>query len=95
MNWNYRIVKKRYDNNQDDHQVWFEVVEAFYDEDGVINGWTDTTDQPLRIVGDTAEELIEVYETILKDLKKSKDWRNFIIDDDKFEGERDDKWGCP
>ena len=82
MNWNYRIVKKGYDNNQDDHKVWFEVVEAFYEEDGTVSGWTDTTDQPLRIVGDTAEELIEVYEMILKDLKKSKD---DIIDDNRFD----------
>jgi|LWDU01.1.fsa_nt_gi hypothetical protein len=72
MTWNYRIVKRQGDN-QDNHSEWFEVVETFYEEDGTVSGWTDTTTQPLRIVGDTVEELIEVYEMILKDLKKNKD----------------------
>ena len=62
MYWNYRIFKKG--------PEYYEVVETYYDKDGTVSGFTDTTKQPLGIVGETAEELIEIYEMILKDLKK-------------------------
>ena len=56
-----------------DEENAYEVVEAYYDEDGAIDGYTDISESPLRHMGDTVDELIAVYEMILKDLKKSKD----------------------
>ena len=69
MDWNYRILKIIHT----DKVNTYEVVEAYYDEDGTIDGYTDISEMPLRHMGDTVEELIEVYEMILKDLKRSKD----------------------
>ena len=68
MNWNYRILEIIHDEGN-----IYEVVEAYYDEDGTVDGYTDISESPLRHMGDTVDELIEVYERILKDLKKSKD----------------------
>ena len=68
MNWNYRILEIIHDEENA-----YEVVEVYYDEDGAVNGYTDISESPLRHMGDTVDELIEVYEMILKDLKKSKD----------------------
>ena len=69
MDWNYRILKIIHT----DKVNTYEVVEAYYDEDGAIDGYTDISESPLRHMGDTVDELIEVYEIILKDLKRSKD----------------------
>ena len=68
MNWNYRILEIIHDEGNT-----YEVVEAYYDEDGTVDGYTDISEMPLRHMGDTVDELIEVYEIILKDLKRSKD----------------------
>ena len=68
MNWNYRILEIIHDEGNT-----YEVVEVYYDEDGTVDGYTDISESPLRHTGDTVDELIEVYEIILKDLKKSKD----------------------
>ena len=68
MNWNYRILEIIHDEGNT-----YEVVEVYYDEDGTVDGYTDISEMPLRHMGDTVEELIEVYEMILKDLKRSKD----------------------
>ena len=68
MNWNYRILEIIHDEGNT-----YEVVEVYYDEDGTVDGYTDISERPLRHMGDTVDELIEVYEIILKDLKRSKD----------------------
>ena len=68
MDWNYRILEIIHT----DKVSTYEVVEAYYDEDGVVDGYTDISERPLRHMGDTVDELIEVYEMILKDLKRSK-----------------------
>lgn len=78
MSWNYRIVER-----ESEKETWFEVVEAYYDENGKVNGFTDTRETPVRHIGDTAEELIKVYEMILKDLKKSKE---DVLDENMFDG---------
>ncbi len=76
MSWNYRIVERKIEGEK-----WFEVVEAYY-EDGKVTGFTNTTETPVRHMGETVKELIEVYERVLKDLKKSKD---DILDENMFD----------
>lgn len=78
MVWNYRIVERKIEGEK-----WFEVVEAYF-EDGKVTGFTDTTETPVRYMGETVEELIEVYEMVLKDLKKSKD---DVLDENMFNDE--------
>ena len=68
MNWNFRILEIIHEDGNT-----YEVVEVYYDEDGTVDGYTDILESPLRHTGDTVDELIEVYEIILKDLKRSKD----------------------
>ena len=68
MSWNYRILKTKYEK-----EYFYEVVEAYYNKEGKVDGYTDISENPLRISGENVEELISVFETILKDLKKSKD----------------------
>ena len=79
MSWNYRIVERKIEGEK-----WFEVVEAYY-EDGKVTGFTNTTETPVRHMGETVKELIEVYERVLKDLKKSKD---DILDENVFDDKR-------
>lgn len=78
MTWNYRIVERNQHNEK-----WFEVVEAYYEDDNqTIYSFTDTSVYPLRHIGNTVEELIEVYEMVLKDLKKSKE---DVLDENMFD----------
>ena len=78
MTWNYRIVERNQHGDK-----WFEVVEAYYEDDNkTVNGFTDTSVYPLRHIGNTVEELIEVYEMVLKDLKKSKE---YVLDENMFD----------
>ena len=80
MSWNYRIVERKHNSEK-----WYEVVEAYYEEDNkTVNGFTDTRENPVRHMGETVEELIEVYEMVLKDLKKSKD---DILSENMFDDE--------
>jgi len=78
MSWNYRILKTKHNK-----EVIYEVVEAYY-ENGKVTGFTDISKTPLRFIGEDVDELIDVFEMVLKDLKKSKD---DVLDSNMFDDE--------
>ena len=59
--WNNRIIK-----HEKDGVTWYSVHEAFYNEDGSIYAHTE---DPITIVGETEEEVVEQAEQILRDIK--------------------------
>ena len=60
--WNNRIVK-----HEKDDTVWYAVHEVFYNDDGGINGYTE---DPISILGETAEDVILQLQIIMKDIEK-------------------------
>jgi len=62
MMWNNRIVK-----HEKDDTTWHSVHEVFYDENGGINGYTE---DPITILGETAEDIKSQLEMIMKDIEK-------------------------
>ena len=64
--WNHRIIKKTYktpDYTEDEYGVY----EVFYDENDEIIGWTM---EPIRITGETKEDLRWVLDRINEAMKK-------------------------
>ena len=53
MTWNYRVVKKKYND-----YVSYGIHEVFYDDNGNIEGCTE---EPIDVSADSLEELKEVY----------------------------------
>ena len=60
--WNNRIVK-----HEKDDSVWYSVHEVFYNENGGINGFTE---EPITILGETAEDVKTQLEMIMTDIEK-------------------------
>ena len=55
--WNYRVLKQRYEGKGEKHWVHVEygIVEAYYDEDGKLEGYCDP-----HVLGDSVDELRNV-----------------------------------
>ena len=51
MSWSYRVM--RYKNRDGDYGYAF--TEAYYDDEGKVDGWTD----PVDVTTDTREEFVE------------------------------------
>lgn len=62
MTWNYRIIK------HDDAEVYYGLHEVYYNDDGLVTMWTE---KPVRISGDTAEEVLDDLLRMLKDIQRS------------------------
>ena len=60
--WNNRIVQ-----HEKDGIIWCSVHEVFYNENGGINGYTES---PITIVGETVEDVKSQLEMIEKDIEK-------------------------
>ena len=62
MYWNHRIT----DSGEPDDTGRYEIIEVHYDDDGKIISAHD-----VKLIGETKEELQELLEQILKDIKDS------------------------
>jgi hypothetical protein len=58
--WNYRVIRKDEDKAG---TASYQIHEVYYQENGVIDGWTET---PVHPCGDTREELREDIRFFLK-----------------------------
>ena len=69
MSWNYRIMRR--EQAGDKPTTLYGLVEAYYDEDGNLDGWTDSK------IGwyDTTDELINDLFVMLRDA-----WRRPALD---------------
>jgi len=61
--WNYRVVKSKKWYGE----IWYEVREVYYDDEGNVNGYTE---EPGRPVATGLQELREVLEWMIKSLDK-------------------------
>jgi hypothetical protein len=61
--WNYRIIKKR---NKDMDEDFYFLSEVYYEKDGKPMAYTDND----FICGSTKEEIVAVLEMMLADAKK-------------------------
>lgn len=61
MTWNYRIMKHSHRSGD-----FYAIHECFMNSKGQVHSWTEDEVAPL---GETAEELIETLEMMLKDAK--------------------------
>jgi len=64
MTWNYRVVKKRY---EDTELVFFGIHEVYYDEEGKPNL---VTQEPIDVSGESVEDLLDIYETMKEAFRK-------------------------
>ena len=62
MYWNHRIT----DSGEPDDYGRYEIIEVHYDDDGKIISAHD-----VKLIGETKQELQELLEQILKDIKDS------------------------
>jgi len=67
--WNYRIVKNK--------AGWHSIHEAYYDEDGKLNGYTVNS---IAVDGETVESISRVLEMMKEALDKP------IIDEGEVDG---------
>jgi hypothetical protein len=58
--WDYRVIKRHQKESDTDT---YQVHEVYYQEDGTIEGWTESPVQPLR---ETANELREDIRFFMK-----------------------------
>jgi len=79
MTWNYRIF--RYKNKLKGYPDWdsFGIHEAYYDDNGKVEGWTEDA----IIVGDSVKELFKVLKMIEKDMKRMPEILDYEPDKDK------------
>jgi hypothetical protein len=54
MTWNYRVVRF---NNNEDIEEYYEIKEVFYDKQGNISGYTDSS-----VVSETFEGILDVLD---------------------------------
>lgn len=59
MSWNYRLVKATYNKGTENEEVYFEIREAYYNDDGSI--WA-MTEEKAGIFGESPEEAEKVLE---------------------------------
>lgn len=64
MPWNYRIMRRNYD---DIGEILYKIHEVYYDKKGNVIMWTEDSTSPS---GDTPEELKEDFEYFKKALSK-------------------------
>lgn len=81
MSWNYRVGFKRHKFKsslalEEQEELQYGIVEAYYNEDGEIQFTSANFQAPC---GETQEELIEDLEMMLKDAKRAP-----VIDLDKL-----------
>lgn len=65
--WNHRVVK-----TQDGAEDWYGIHEAYYDQNGKLNGWTRL---PVQVAGNSIQDLRKTLEQMLECLNKE------VIDD--------------
>lgn len=67
--WNYRVVKEKlFVSPVHDYEDNYRIVEVFYDENGNIDSWADSTDTILS--WGTYEDLKSAAELVLKAFEK-------------------------
>ena len=54
MSWNYRILKRTFDNDE----IQFALYEVYYTKRGKIEYWTE---EPVYICGENLKELVEEF----------------------------------
>jgi hypothetical protein len=54
MSWNYRVVRF---NSNEDIEEYYEIKEVFYDKQGNISGYTDSS-----VVSETFEGILDVLD---------------------------------
>jgi DNA topoisomerase VI subunit A len=64
MTWSYRICKD--DNGE--HEATYSIREVFYNEDKKVMGFTE---EPINVVAESPESVVNVLEMMLKDVKRS------------------------
>ena len=74
MSWNYRIFKRKYDN-----ETMYELHETFYDDEGKLDSWSK---EPEYGPYESVDELIDDLDLMLDDAK-----RYCVLDYDKEENE--------
>jgi hypothetical protein len=65
MNWNYRVIRKKYHEASIEH--YYEIHEVHYDEKGNIRAWTET---PIWPMADSLKDLKKSLKMMLKDCNK-------------------------
>lgn len=72
MWWNYRVLKEEIDDEGKKLEQ-FRVIEVYYDDEGIIEGWADCTESILSVSGevdgDAYEVLKESAESVLDAFK--------------------------
>ena len=77
MTWNYRIIKRK-DKETDDE--WYGLNEVFYNRDGSLMAYSETDE----VVSDSPEGIIKVLNMMLKDTKKDRP----ILTEEDFKKEK-------
>jgi hypothetical protein len=64
MGWNHRVIKEG-----DEADSWYAIHEVYYDRDSkdLVQGWTEN---PVRVIGDSLEDLRWTLEKMLESLDK-------------------------
>ncbi|MED4532929.1 hypothetical protein [Metabacillus fastidiosus] len=72
MIWNYRVLKEEVVYKEEVLER-FRIIEVYYNDDGIINGWVDCTDSILNITGEIGghayEDLKGTAEHVIKAFK--------------------------
>lgn len=87
--WNYRVLKEEIDYKGEKLEQ-FRVIEVYYDDDGVIEGWADCTESILSVTGEingssyedlklSAEHVIDAFK--LPVVIRGKDDKLFELED--------------
>jgi hypothetical protein len=74
MTWNYRIIKRKCPETG---EIYYALNEVFYQEKGNLMAYSERDD----IVGGSPEEIVEVLEMMLDDVKKDAP----VLTEDDFE----------
>lgn len=61
MNWNYRLIDRSHFNDGD---PWVEIVEAYYDEEGKLKGFSSPC-----VNGENKDEIVSALKMILADIE--------------------------
>ena len=73
MTWNYRIIKR---GSKNEPEYYYALNEVFYKKNGKPMAFSDAD----TIVGNSPEEIIELLEIMLSDVKKDRP----ILNEDDF-----------
>jgi len=78
MSWNYRVVRFKDEENEED--TYYELKEVFYNRDGSLMGYADAT-----VSGESFDDIIKVLAMMKEDAHKS------VIDESEFfKGSKDE-----